>query len=107
FKMPASESERCQRLLRIRRVPPDGLAKIGRNDARRVVTAQPGDVATGMRRAAAQIEARNRRAITAGAGEWSMVPNLVICEGTNEQVTAAHVRQRGFCVGWTEDKLIL
>ena len=35
-----------------------------------------------------------------------MVTDLVICEGTNEQVSATHVRQRGFGVGWTENKLI-
>ena len=43
------ESERGQRLLRIRRVPPDSFAKIGCNDARGVVAAQPGDVASGVR----------------------------------------------------------
>src|SRR5205823_6348142 len=41
--------ERGQRLLRIRWVPPDSFAEIGRNDARSVVAAQPGDIASGMR----------------------------------------------------------
>src|SRR5258705_835823 len=66
---PTNISERGQRQFRVRRVPPDGFAKIGGNDARRIVTAQPGDVASGMRRAAAQIEARNQCAIAAGAVE--------------------------------------
>ena len=41
--------ERGQRLLRIRWVPPDCFVEIGRNDARGVVAAQPGDVASGVR----------------------------------------------------------
>src|SRR5207247_7646361 len=99
------ESERGQRLLCVRWVPPDSFAQIGGNDARGVVAAQPGDVASGMGGAAAQIEARNGCAITAGARERAMVPNLVVGERADQQVSATHVGQRGFCVGWTEDKL--
>ena len=42
-------SERGQRLLRIRGVPPDSSPDVGRNDARGVVAAESGDVASGMR----------------------------------------------------------
>src|SRR6185369_15917115 len=42
-------SERGQRLLRIRWVPPDSSPEVGRNDARCIVAAEPGDVASGMR----------------------------------------------------------
>src|SRR2546430_16875300 len=81
----ATRSERCQSLLRVRRVPPDVPIKVSRNDPRCVVAAQPGDVASGMRRAAAQIQARNGCAITARAGEGAMGPNLVVGKRADQQ----------------------
>ena len=59
-----------------------------------------------MRRAAAQIEAWNGVAITARASEGTVVPNLVVCERADQQIAAAHVRQRRFRVGRAQDKLI-
>src|SRR5438552_3427733 len=59
-----------------------------------------------MRGAAAQIEARNRRAITARTSEWAIEANLIVCERADQQVSAAHVGERGFCVGRTEDELV-
>src|SRR5438093_3694826 len=43
-----SSSKRGQRLLRLRWIPPDSFAKIGRNDPRCVVPAQTGDVTSGV-----------------------------------------------------------
>jgi hypothetical protein len=45
------------------------------------------------------------RRVNAATGDV-IVPNLVVGERADQQVSAHHVGQRGFCVGWTEDKLI-
>src|SRR6266536_634029 len=106
FRISKSKSDLGQGLLRIRRVPPDGFAEIRRDDACCFVAAQSGNVAAGMRRAAAQIKALNWCAITARTSERAIEANLVVCERPDQQVSATHVGQRGFGVGWTEDKLI-
>src|SRR6266536_1613262 len=59
-----------------------------------------------MRRAAAQIEAWDWCAITAGAGKGTMVAHLAAGKRADQQISASHVGQGDFSVGWAEHKLI-
>src|SRR4030095_5189948 len=68
--------------------------------------APPGVLAAGGGGPAAKVEAWNGRAITAGPGERTMVPNLAVGKRADQQVSALHVGKRGFGVGWAEHKLI-
>src|SRR5205085_1864160 len=52
---------------------------------------ESGDVAARVRRATAEIQSVNRRAIVPGSGKWPVVTDLGIRKRSHQQITVTHV----------------
>ena len=74
-------------------MPPQRLGCIRGDDTGGVVAAETGDVASGVSRAAAEIETGHGSAVVARAGERAVPADLAVREGADEQIAAAHIGQ--------------
>src|ERR1051326_6688532 len=76
------------------RHPIGANAQVTQNDLSRVVSRKPGDVASRMAARSAEIQARQMSPIAAGAEEGTVVADLAVGEGADQEVALAHVGQR-------------
>src|SRR6185436_17011269 len=97
----------CGQTCRNRRRYPIGLdPQVAENHLGGVVPGKAGDVAARMTALPAQIKVRYVRAVRAGAGEWPVVANLILREGADEQVAAAHVGQAALDIERRADEAV-